>query len=211
MKKIIVFLAIWVSVSTQIHAQLRVGLKFGASSNNLLTTPLNIPGQSDFSDFKLSLKQANYGVHAGIFTQVKIAGIFIQPEVMFNSNSADYKISDVTADPLEIIKRESYQYVDVPILVGVKLGPLQLGLGPVGHFFLNSTSELFDIQGYTQKFKECTYGYQANAALVIGKLYIDIRHEGNFSKYGDHIEFFGHQYSFDKSPSRLIGSIGIAF
>ena len=83
MKKIIVFLAIWVSVSTQIHAQLRVGLKFGASSNNLLTTPLNIPGQSDFSDFKLSLKQANYGVHAGIFTQVKIAGIFIQPEVMF--------------------------------------------------------------------------------------------------------------------------------
>lgn len=106
MKKIIVFLAIWVSVSTQIHAQLRVGLKFGASSNNLLTTPLNIPGQSDFSDFKLSLKQANYGVHAGIFTQVKIAGIFIQPEVMFNSNSADYKISDVTADPLEIIKRK---------------------------------------------------------------------------------------------------------
>lgn len=211
MKKIFVFIILILALAHTIQAQFRVGLKFGASSNNLLTSPITVHSVNDISDFKLSLAQANYGVHAGIFTQLKIMGFFVQPELMFNSNSSDYKISDLGKDPVSVIKRESYQNLDIPFLLGVKFGPLQLGAGPVGHVFLRSTSELFDVAGYSQKFKEFTYGYQGNIALVIGKLYIDVRYENNFSKFGDHIRFFGNQYQFDKSPARLIGSIGIAF
>jgi Outer membrane protein beta-barrel domain len=211
MKKYFLLAILIMGFNGLINAQFRVGLKFGVSSDNITTTPINIHGTNDFSDLKLSLLHANYGIHAGIFTQVKILGIFIQPEFIFNSSSADYKLTQITHAPVDIIKRESYQNLDIPVLMGVKFGPLQLGVGPVGHVFINSTSELFDVSGYKQKFKELKYGYQAGAALVIGKLYLDVRYEGNLSKFGDHLEFFGKQYAFDKSPSRIMGSIGIAF
>lgn len=211
MKKYFLFASLLLGFNTIIHAQLRVGLKFGVSSDNIATKPINISSPGDFSDLRLALLKANYGIHAGIFTQLKIAGIFIQPEFMFNSSSADYKLSQLTHSPFDIIKRESYQNLDIPVLMGVKFGPLQLSAGPVGHVFINSTSELFDVNGFKQKFKELTYGYQGNAALVIGKLYLDVRYEGNLTKFGDHLNFFGHQYAFDKSPSRWIGSIGFAF
>ena len=211
MKKVFVSSLLVLMVSFVSYGQFRVGLKFGTSSNNFSTSAIDIPGQSDFTDLKLALLKANYGVHAGLFAQLKIAGFFIQPEVMFNSTSSDYKLSQLGSSPFDLIKRESYQNLDIPVLVGVGLGPLQLGVGPVGHVFINSSSDLFDVAGYSQKFKELKYGYQANAALAIGKLYIDIRYEGNLSKYGDHFNFYGKQYNFDKAPARIIGSIGLAF
>jgi hypothetical protein len=211
MKKIFVFSVFLLGVNSIMQAQLRIGLKFGASSNNIITQPIDIQGVNDFSDFKLNLKYANYGVHAGIFTQIKLLGFFIQPEFIFNSNSNDYSVTNSGSNTLSNLKRESFQYLDIPFLMGFKLGPLQLSAGPVGHVFIQSKSELFDISGYQQKIKQLTYGYQGNAALVIGKLYFDVRYEGNLSKFGDHINFFGNQYNFDKSPTRLIGSIGIAF
>lgn len=211
MKKIIGLIGLMVFVTLTLNAQFRAGFKFGVSSVNLAPGSIDVAGVNDFQDFKLAVAKANYGVHAGLFAQIKLAGLFIQPEVMFNSNSADFKLSEITGQPFDVVKRENYQYLDIPLLLGFKLGPLQLGAGPVGHVFLNSGSELFDINGYGQKFKEFKYGYQANASLVIGKLYLDVRYEGNSSRFGDHIEFFGNQYAFSKSPSRLIGSIGIAF
>jgi hypothetical protein len=211
MKKIFGFGVFLFLCIGSLKAQIRIGLKFGASSNNLLTQPIAIDGQHDYSDLSLALRNAHYGIHAGLFSQIKLAGFFIQPEILFNSTGADYNITELGQKPITIIKRESYQNLDIPVLMGIKLGPLQLGAGPVGHVHLQSTSELFDIQGYSQKFKEFTYGYQAMGALVIGKLYLDVRYEGNFSNLGDHFQFFGKSYAFDRSPTRIIGSIGIAF
>ena len=67
MKKIILFAILNIGLNTIIQAQLRVGLKLGVSSDNLVTNPINIQGASDFSDLRLALVNASYGVHAGIF------------------------------------------------------------------------------------------------------------------------------------------------
>jgi len=96
-------------------------------------------------------------------------------------------------------------------MMGFKFGPLRLQGGPVGHVFLNSTSELFDIEGYDQKFDEMTFGYQAGVGLDIWKLVLDVKYEGNFNKTGDHIVFAGQQFNFDQTPGRLLVSVGFAF
>lgn len=211
MKKIIVFGICLFSMIQFAKAQLRAGLKFGVSSDNLITNYINVPGQSDFADLKLALHHANYGVHGGVWAQLKLFGIFVQPEIMLNSSSAAYTLTQLGNKPVDIIKHETYNHLDVPILLGVKLGPLQLGAGPVGHAFISSSSDLFTVNGYSQTWKRMTYGYQANVALVIGKLYFDVRYESNFSKFGDHFTFYGKQYSFDQSPARVIGNLGFAF
>ena len=95
--------------------------------------------------------------------------------------------------------------------MGIKLGPLRLGAGPVAHVHLNSNSELFDFDGFDQKFKELTWGYQAGIGLDLWKLVLDFRYEGNFNKYGDHLVFFGNTYAFDDNPGQLVASVGFAF
>ena len=78
--------------------------------------------------------------------------------------------------------------------MGCKFGPLRLMAGPEGHVFLNSTSGLLDIDGYRQDFKGLTLGWQGGVGLDLWNLVVDIRYQGNFNNFGDHITFLGQEY-----------------
>ena len=192
--------------------QIKFGIKGGLSTTDIEPSQLLIMNSSDAQEFGLAVKNANYGAHLGLFTQIKIRKFFIQPEVLFNSNSVDYEIEDFEGSEIvTTIKQEKYQYLDIPLMMGLKFGPLRLQGGPVGHVFLNNSSELFDIEGYDDKFEKMTFGYQAGIGLDLWKLMLDFRYEGNFNKFGDHITFGGTQFNFDKTPARFVASVGISF
>jgi hypothetical protein len=74
--------------------------------------------------------------------------------------------------------------------------------------FLSSTSELTDIPGYEQRFQEMTYGWQAGIGFDVWKFLLDLKYEGNFTKYGDHIRVFGNDYDFDSRPGRFLVTLG---
>ena len=63
----------------------------------------------------------------------------------------------------------------------------------------------------TQKFDQATFGWLASLGLDVWNLMLDIRYEGNFSKFGDHFTYNGQQYSFDNSRARILVSVGISF
>ena len=177
------------------------------SANELVITDKN-----DIKQLGISINDANYGVHLGFFAQAQLGKFFIQPEVLFNSNSVEYQLTDFSeAGTYHALKKESFQNMDLPIMVGAKFGPLRLGAGPVGHVFINSKSELFDIKGYSQKFESMKWGYQAGVGLDIWKFIIDVKYEGSFDDFGDHMVFDGKRYSFDATPGRFVASLGIAF
>ena len=200
-------------LATQLSfAQFKIGVRTGISTTDVSPSQLLIKNSRDLDEFGLSVKEANYGLHFGIFVQGKIGNFFIQPEVLFNSNSVDYNIEDLSFQGTgSIIKNESFQHLDIPVMLGVKFGPLRLQAGPVAHVFLDSTSELFDFANYEQNFDDITFGYQAGIGLDIWKFVLDFKYEGNFQKYGDHLVFFGNQYQFDDSPGRMVASLGFAF
>lgn len=193
-------------------AQVQFGIKGGLNTFDLAPEQLLITNENDVEAFTLSVKEANYGYQVGLFGRVGLGRLYLQPEVLFNSSSMDYHIEDFSSNLGQTVFNESYQNLDIPIMLGLKLGPLNLHGGPVGHVFLNSSSELFDISGYEQKFDEMTWGWQAGAGLDLWKLMLDFRYEGAFNrKQGDHISFFGQDYNFDQSPGRFVASVGIRF
>ena len=73
-------------------------------------------------------------------------------------------------------------------------------------FILNSNKTNYKINA-TKTLKGATYGYQAGIGFDFSKLSFDVRHEGNFSKYGDHITFFDEKFAFDKKATRLVASL----
>lgn len=214
MKKIIfIFLAFGFILPA--NAQIfQLGIKAGASTTNLNPPELNILDINGVQNLKLALKNAQYGIHGGLVIRVNITdNIMLMPEVLLNSNKVDYSVIDINNSTVtDSILTEKYQYVDIPFMFGYKSGPIRLHAGPVAHVYLNSTSELLDnIDGYTQNFEDLTLGWQAGLGLDLWKFTIDLRYEGNFSKFGDHIVFFGNEYAFDQSPSRFLASVGFVF
>lgn len=186
------------------HAQFfSFGLKGGV--NTRLDKPSDISILAD--SVRFGVKDIKFGTQFGAYVRIGNR-FFIQPELLLNSNKTDYRIKDGNLG--EVVKSEKYQNLDLPILLGFTVGPIRFVAGPVGHYFLHSSSELKDVKGYSEKFKQMTWGYQAGLTIGKGRISGDIRYEGNFSKAGNQVNFFGQPYSFSNTPSRLIVGLNIA-
>lgn len=209
MKKI--FFGILMLLSTLSYSQFEMGIKTGISSTEI--SPKSIVINSGDNDMTLSVNEANYGFHFGLYTRVSFANLFIEPSFLFNSTSVDYNLREEIFDTgvISSIRNESYNNLDIPLMVGIKIGPLRLQGGPVAHIFLNSASDLTAINGYAQKFKDASYGMQGGIGFDILKVRLDFNYESNLSLFGDHINVDGQPYDFDQRPGRLIASIGVKF
>lgn len=195
--------------STFSQAQFKIGVKAGMGSYDLGTDSIRIQNGSFGNQIKIAVENASYGYHMGLVSQINLGGFIIQPEVVYNSNRVDFKVTDGIS--MDKIVSERYQYLDIPVLFGTKAGPLRLNVGPVGHVFLQNTSGFTDFEGYKEDFKSLTLGFQAGLGIDFWKIFLDIRYEGNLSNFGSHITFDGKPYQFSERPRRLLASISFVF
>ena len=186
------------------QAQVSLGLKGGINSQ--LSQFEDITLNNNDNSYQLGVENFKFGTQFGAYLRIGNR-FFVQPEVTLNSNRADVRIKESNA--VDIVRSEKYQYLAIPVLVGATAGPFRLYGGPVGHYYLSSKSELVDWDGYNARFKQMTWGWQAGLTIGKGRISGDIRYEGNFSKYGNHINFFGEQYNFSETPARLIVGLNL--
>jgi hypothetical protein len=215
MKKILfVFAFIGFSHLTSQAQVFKWGVRVGLSTPDIKPKdidPLKLKSSTD--SFGLKLTDARYGFHFGGWFRLNAGQIFIQPEVNFNSTRVNYDLKNLklSSSPTDTVK-ESFLNLDIPVLLGFRLGGIRINGGPVGHLHLNSSSEIDDVtQDYKAKFKQMTWGYQAGIGVSFGAIGIDLRYEGNFAKFGNHINFGNNTYEFSKSPSRFLVSMAVGF
>ena len=213
MKRLILIILCFtaVQVATTNAQTFKYGIRGGIS------TPDIKPGDVDslrfkrgLDSFKLKVSDANYGFHFGVWGRLKIGGFYIQPEVLFNSSKVEYKLSKINST-VDSIKNETFRNLDIPIMVGTKLGSFRINAGPVAHMRIGGTSDLTTTSGFTESFKSSTWGYQAGIGFDAGRVGIDLRYEGNFTNFGNQIMIGGKAYEFSKAPTRFIASAAIAF
>ncbi len=195
-------------------AQVLFGLKAGISTTQVKPSTLDLTDANNVKAFSLALEKANYGYHLGGFLQIPLGSLlYLQPELLFNATSTDFKVENLQQSGLATrVLTEKYQNLDIPLMLGFHIGIINVFAGPVGHVFLNSSSELIDVSGYSQKFDEVTYGWQGGVGVrLIWGLSVDVRYEGNFDNYGNHISFGGRQFNFDKKASRILASVAYTF
>ncbi len=211
MRKNLLFTVMLLALAGLAQGQSRFGLLVGLNTTELEPGDFIQFSPQGMDELKLAIQDAHYGFHFGAFGQFQIATFFIRPEVVYNSNSVDFRLDSLGGAPGAVLT-EKYQNLDIPLIAGAKLGPLRVGAGPVGHVFLASTTDLTDIEGYKQDFKNLTVGFQAGVGLDLFKKFsFDLRYEGNFNKFGDHIVIGGQHYAFSQNPERIVATLGIAF
>ncbi|MCK4854325.1 MAG: PorT family protein, partial [Bacteroidales bacterium] len=183
------------------------GIKGGLNISNVKASEILT------DDYRINpAASGNLGYHVGGFLRASLVGIFIQPELYFSSLSSEFKVEDLSGTgTAEQLVKQKIGRIDVPVLVGVKLGTFRLGLGPVGSIIVSDKSDLTDITGYEATLKSATFGYQIGAGVDIWKIGIDLRYEGNLTKLGDHLDIGGQTINLDNRVRQIIISLGISF
>jgi hypothetical protein len=188
-----------------LSAQIDYGIKGGLNISNVKASEILT------DDYRInSAASGNLGYHVGGFFRATLAGIFIQPELYFSSISSEYQVEDISGTAEQLAKQKIGR-MDIPVLVGVKLGTFRLGLGPVGSIIVSDQSDLDDITGYKATLKSATFGYQLGAGADIWKISIDLRYEGNLTKLGDQLDIGGQTINLDNRVRQIIISLGIYF
>lgn len=206
MKKLLYFFIFLLATPIIGYAQIKIGTRIGISTYNLDREII------EEQSLKLALRQANYGFHFGFFIRGPLSKRFyLQPELLFNSNSVDYVANDNRVGIINRVFGEKYQYLDIPLIVGYKLGPLHLEAGPVGHAYLASKTEMEVLGEFEQRLNNFNVGYQAGVGLDILRLVLDIRFEGNFNDLGKYIHIDGKQLEFSQNSNRWVLTVGYAF
>jgi len=194
------------------YGQFRFGIRAGIISVQDFGNPLTIIDEVGQDVLEVGLKNAKIGYTGGLVLQFQLGGFLIQPEALYSYNEYEYELDDLTnpaRPPGDAV--EAYQYLDVPVLLGFKIGPLRLQAGPEAHLYLNSRSELTDLDFYRENIENFTLGWVGNVGLDIWNLMLDVRYGGNLSALGTSFEVAGQEFAFDERPSRWVFSLGILF
>lgn len=210
MKQILLISSLLMMLIQSINAQIEFGLKAGLSSYDLADD--GILANNNGNNIEWKIADAGYGHHFGIYTRLSALGLYLEPAMLFNSNTVTYDIKTYgESGVFNTLQKEKYNTMDIPVMAGFKVGVLRFQGGVVGHLFINSISDAIDIKGYEQRFKKASYGWQAGTGLDLWRLRFDLLFEGNFDKFGDHINIGGYDYAFSDTPSRLLLTVGFKF
>jgi hypothetical protein len=204
MKKIFIILVI-AFISFPAFSQVRFGLKVAAATT---TTPTYNPstGTNNFE----AVKNSDWGLQGGAFLRISLAGLYIEPELLFASNSYDYNVTTATVPQ---VLTQKFNRLSIPLLLGFKLGPLRLNAGPAASIQIGSPKSLTNDPNFDKLYKSAIFGYQAGIGIDLLKtLTLDARYAGSLGeKFGDSVTIGGQSYKLDYGQSSFILSVGLMF
>lgn len=150
---------------------------------------------------------ASFGFHAGLFTRFSLSSLYIQPEVLFTSNGGEIEFDDAVGN--QIIEY-NYNKLDVPVMVGFKFAKFfRIQAGPVASLLLKADAKEGGVtEDVKNNYNNATVGYQAGLGLDIGSLILDLKYEGNLSKFGDQVAVGGANFNTDLRHNQWLLSLG---
>ena len=185
------------------------GIKGGVGFSSL--TINDVTGITDGQDvYDLLTGDGVAGYHLGLQGRIKVAMILIQPELYWNTGGGS--LEQVMNGGVTEVLQVKWNRLDLPLLVGAKLGPVRLNIGPVGSIVLSESNDgstgNFDYELYTSTMN---WGWQGGIGFDLWKLSLDIRYEGSLSDLSDSLPEQLQGYNMDPRPSQWIFSAGFWF
>jgi opacity protein-like surface antigen len=205
MKKFIVIVLAMV-LAAPLYSQVKFGLKAGASTDFTFTDQ-TFQG-TNFEVILQNAKDAEWGFQGGVFMRASFAGFYIQPELLLATATNSVSYEDVEAGGAPVVYNQKFNKLNIPVLLGVKVGPLRLNAGPAASVMISDPKEI--IEGAT--YKRATFGYQAGLGIdLFKKLTVDLRYEGNLNQFGDQIEIGDQTFTLDDRTGALLVQVGYMF
>jgi hypothetical protein len=204
MKKLSVILFA-ILIALPAFSQVKFGIKAGGTSSTVPTYDI-ATGTNNIE----ALKNAAFGVHAGVFLRMTFAGIYLMPEVVFTSTNYDYNVTTATG---KTVLSQKFNKLDIPVLLGIHLGPIRINAGPAASILINSPKDLVTDPNFKDLYRSATFGYQAGVGFdLFKKLTFDIRYGGSLAKkFGDAVTIGSQTFALDSREPTFMLSLGYMF
>lgn len=191
-KNLFIIASMFFVVGTVSAQEFSIGPKVGLSQGNV-----EVNGDG------FSKGNSKMGYHVGLFARLGGNALYLQPEVLYTNTGGEFKEVQ-GAD--EVNYEVTFNRLDVPVLVGLKLGnTFRIQAGPVASFMLNSDVARDVGNAALPSYQKSTLAYQAGIGLDIGNMILDFKYEGPLGNVSDKVAGF----STDQRQNQLILSLGI--
>lgn len=199
MKKLILTAIVGLAANFATAQNINFGIKGGAVFN----TDKGKVWEDAGNIFKKDGK-ASAGFQAGALARVSLAGIYIQPELLYTQFKNEY---DVDGQKLNVTKKR----MDIPVNVGKRfLGIGHIQAGPVFSYYFDDKLSVKDFT--TAKQDEFNVGMQIGGGVQVSKLLFDLRYEFGLGKIGSEIvNSDGRQFQTENRPQMLNLSVAYLF
>jgi hypothetical protein len=198
MHKRFVVLAITLLVPSWATAQLlSYGLTGGAHVAQVVVDPFSIDPNQPLETVSFT---ATGGYHAGIYARLGAGLVYLEPQLWYTELNQDITYADgggtTTTEPWTLRR------LDMPLEVGVKMGPLLLLAAPVWSL---PVAQISNVQ--TATMETGTWGGQVGVGVKFGPVQLTARYEGSLAPFADQIQVGGGSYTTDSRISQLITSL----
>lgn len=176
---------------------------------------IGIKGGVNLSSVKVASLSTNLenktGYQLGAFTRIGRT-IFLQPEVYFTAKEVNVDVLNSLTTNQGVVGF-SQKSLDVPLLAGIKLGPLRVLAGPVASYALSaSTSPDAAVKSYfsgtsQEIINRSSFSYQAGIGIDILNLSLDLRYEGAMSELKNTVAV-PSGFNYSQKPSYYQATIG---
>lgn len=158
----------------------RFGIKGGVSLTNLTLDGLTVDGVSDYVAKSMTAKN---GYVAGVYARLG-RRVFFQPELLAGIKYAKVNVLNAALG-LDKKFEIGYGSIDIPLMVGYRLGPLHVMAGPVASYNMtpNSTFDQFltSNNSLSNAVTNAFFSYTAGAGIDLLGFTLDVRYESNLT------------------------------
>ena len=176
MKKALLSLFVVLACSTAYGQIFQLGARAGVGRSDIrIDEEVQVPGGGTF---QMRPGEPGTSFHVGAYTRFKIIGLYVQPELLYTNYVAGLESRNVTSGDIAEGKLTNHR-LDIPVLIGIKLGPIRLNAGPSFNAILSSTD---DDSAADPEWSAASFGWQYGFGVDIGKFLIDLKAEGSFDQ-----------------------------
>ncbi len=176
---------------------------------------IGIKGGVNLSSVKVASLSTNLenktGYQLGAFARIGRT-FFLQPEVYFTAKEVNVDVLNSLTTNQGVVGF-SQKSLDVPLLAGIKLGPLRVLAGPVASYAISaSTSPDAAVKSYFSGTSQdiinrSSFSYQAGIGFDILNLSLDLRYEGTMSELKNTVAV-PSGFNYSQKPSYYQATIG---
>lgn len=180
---------------------------FGASAQFTLGPRVALTSSSlNLKDAVANVQEgdAEFGYQFGLFARFKVPviGLYVQPELLLSSVDNTLNINSQNVDL-------SFNRIDVPVMIGGKLGPLRVNAGPSFSFLTSAESDIGGtVTDIKDNYNSTTMGFQAGVGIDILKFVLDVKYEGSLGALGESVNLGGVALNTDQRVSQVVFAVG---
>jgi len=212
MKKILI-IAVLVVIGQTAFSQLRIGVvgsygvSLGESTSKILGTP------EGRKSMEVGFLEAKNLPSVGISLTSDFGPLFVNTEVHYRKNAHTFTVQNYLQndEPMKYIE-ETSSVIHVPVIGGVKLGIVRLGVGPIFNFQTDQTRGQLTGFDIVERKRSLQTGFLGNVGIDIGRhLRLGVRYEHSFAKVGDDYKYAGKKLPLKSTLNYLTFNVGMYF